>query len=114
VLILSGLINMILLIVEKKFVKDFHYEVWKKSLIAKFCITILLTPVLEKIVNIFTSDEVKIDDISLKIRFPFMFLLFLASPFLRYYREHYLTREKEQSIIELNYYIELDKEEKEM
>ena len=95
VLIISGIINMILIIIEKKFEKDNHYQIWKKILIAKLFITIFLTPLLEKIVNIFTSNASIIDDISLKIRFPLMFLLFLSSPFLRYYREHYLKTEKE-------------------
>lgn len=106
VLILSGLTNMILLIFEKKFEKNTQYEIWKKTLIAKLFITIFLTPLLEKIVNIFTSDEAKIDDISLKIRFPLMFLLFLISPFLRYFREHYMVTEKEgiQSTYAMNHY----------
>ena len=106
ILILSGLTNMILLIKEKKFEKNTQYEIWKKTLIVKFVITVFLTPLLEKIVNIFTSDESKIVDISLKIRFPLMFLLFLVSPFLRYYREHYLSREKDenQGTYAINFY----------
>jgi hypothetical protein len=90
-IIISGLVNMILLVIEKKFTKDFHYELWKKSLIVKFILTLFVTPILEALISISVKDQDRIDSIALPIKFTLMFIFTLASPFLRFYREYYLT-----------------------
>jgi hypothetical protein len=94
-LIISGLINMILLLIEKKFAKDSNYNFWKKSLIAKFLITILLTPILERLISIGVTEENQIESIALPVRFAIMLILTLFSPFLRFFREYYMKTETE-------------------
>jgi putative copper export protein len=89
--ILSGLANMLLLIFEKKFERNIHYEIWKKSLIAKFLISIFLTPALEALIALGELDQDKVDSIALPIRFTILLLFILGSSFLRYYREYYMT-----------------------
>ena len=88
-LIISGLINMILLVIEKKFVKDSNYSLWKIILVVKTCITIFLTPILDWFIGLFSTIE-NTDMISLKIKFTFMLILTFISPFLRFFREYYL------------------------
>lgn len=90
VLILSGLINMILLVVEKKFIKDKSYSLWKYLLITKTFMTIFLTPILDYFISLSTTDQEYIFQTALKIRFSFLLLLTLLSPFLRFYREYYV------------------------
>jgi hypothetical protein len=97
-LILSGLINMYLIIREKNFIKDIHYNVWKHSLYTKVLISIFLTPLLEILVGIQQTDPIKIQDTSTVVRFSFLLLLTLYSPFLRYYREYYVSSEPENYI----------------
>jgi hypothetical protein len=97
-LILSGLTNMILIVIEKKFIKDIHYEVWKKSLIVKFVIAIFLTPLLEALISLGVVGDEKIDSIAIPLKFSFMLILTLASPFLRYYREYFMKTEHESYI----------------
>jgi putative copper export protein len=93
VLILSGLISMIILIVDNKFMKTFSYEVWKKLLILKFFLTLSLTPLLERFIPLIyqTKSETE-SELVFKIRFFIILLLFFLSPFLRYYRESYLIK----------------------
>jgi hypothetical protein len=98
-IMVSGLVNMILLVVEKKFIKDFHYEVWKKSLIVKFILTLFVTPMLEALISISEKDQDKIDSVALPIKFSLMLIFTLASPFLRFYREYYLTPGPPESYI---------------
>ena len=86
VAIVSGLVNMILLIIEKKFEKDFNYGVWKKSLIVKFFLTLLITPLLDWLISIGVQGADKIELVAIPIKFAIMFLFTLGSPFLRYYR----------------------------
>jgi hypothetical protein len=98
-IIISGLVNMILFIIEKKFVRDFYYEVWKKSLIVKFIITIFLTPALEGLISLgIKNDDEKVSQIAVPIRFTIMLILFLGSSFLRYFREYYMKSESENYI----------------
>ena len=94
-LIISGLTNMLLLIWEKKFNKDFNYEIWKKSLITKFFITLLLTPLLESVISLGIKDEDKVNDIANPLKFTVMLLFTLGSSYLRYFREYYMTQSNE-------------------
>lgn len=98
-IIISGLVNMILLVIEKKFIKDFQYEIWKKSLIVKFILTLFITPLLEFLISISVNEQDKIDSIALPIKFTLMLIFTLASPFLRFYREYYLTPGPPESYI---------------
>jgi len=88
-IILSGLINMIILVIEKKFVKDRNYNLWKYLLVIKTFVTIFLTPILDYFIEL-TTDEESAFTIALKIRFSFLLILTLISPFLRFLREYYL------------------------
>jgi uncharacterized membrane protein len=94
VLIISGLINMILLIVEKKYEKDSSYQLWKRILIGKFFLTLLLTPLLDKSFNLLNLDVENVPN----VRFSLMTLMFLVSPFLRFYREYYLLPTKPSNV----------------
>jgi hypothetical protein len=98
-IMVSGLVNMILLVVEKKFIKDFHYELWKKSLVVKFILTLFVTPLLEALISISVSEQDKIDSIAIPIKFTLMLIFTLVSPFLRFYREYYLTPGPHESYI---------------
>ena len=97
-IIISGLVNMILLIVEKKYIKDFSYELWKKSLIVKFIITILITPALEGLIALGVKEEDKVNSIAIPIRFTVMLIIFFGSSFLRYHREYFMKTELESYI----------------
>lgn len=88
ILIFSGLINMILLVLESKFKKDIHYKVWKQILILKFFASIAMTPVLDKILPASIDKEIT----GQQIRLVLVTGSFLISPFLRYYREKFLTK----------------------
>jgi hypothetical protein len=57
---------------------------------AKFFITIFLTPMLEALISLGVDEQEKIDSIAIPIRFSFMLILTLASPFLRFYGEYYM------------------------
>jgi hypothetical protein len=96
ILMVAGVINMIILIKENNYVKNIYYEVWKKILILKVLLTLGLTPILEKIIP--TSLVPKNDTayFFLKIRLVITTVLFLVSPFLRYWRESFLNSEKSQ------------------
>lgn len=86
-LVVSGLVNMIILVKENKFKKDLAYNVWKSILMFKFFATLTLTPILERAVPNYLHKE---DDIR-KIRLTVVIGLFLVSPFLRYFREKFLS-----------------------
>ena len=86
ILIISGLVNMILLIVEQKYEKTSSYNLWKRLIILKFFLTFSLTPLLEKIFKLVGANEESCPNVRLGI----MVILFLMSPFLRYYREQNL------------------------
>lgn len=84
---------MILLVWEKKFIKNTNYQFWKYSIIAKFFITILfLTPILDALIG---SSQKESKNTSNIIKFIVGLLLTLYSPFLRFYREYYLKSEPE-------------------
>ena len=90
-IIISGLVNMILLIIEKKFTKDFYYEVWKKSLIVKFFLSLFVTPLLEALISIGIKENDEVNRIAIPIKFSLMLIFTLWSNFLRYFREYYMT-----------------------
>jgi uncharacterized membrane protein len=90
VLMISGLVNMIILVKENKYLKNSAYKLWKNLIIGKFFLSIMLTPLLEKVVRIDTPG------VHWKIRLSIVMSLFLMSPFLRYFREYYLTKGGDQ------------------
>lgn len=95
VLMASGLINMIILIKENKYIKNTSYQVWKKLLIWKFMLSLVITPLLDR----FIKDPV----LAFKIRVFTVCGLLVLSPFLRYFREYCLTAQKsETNIIKSN------------
>jgi len=101
-LLLSGLINMIILVVENKYSKNKAYAVWKYLLMTKFFFTLVLTPLLEKFLplNFFTSKNLNSitfeekSQIYFKVRFGTTLVLFLISPFLRFLREYSMNPTK--------------------
>jgi hypothetical protein len=90
VLMVSGLINMIILVKENNYVKNTYYQVWKKLLIWKFMLTFAITPLLER----FIKDQA----LCFKIRVYVVCGLLLISPFLRYFREYCLNPQKKTVI----------------
>jgi hypothetical protein len=103
IMFLSGLTNMIFILVENKFNKDIKYNIYKYTMFFKIFAGLFITPILEKIVNIFTSDEMKIEDVALKIRFVLIFISFLLGPFQRYFREYYMEKEENLESYKLLY-----------
>ena len=97
-IIISGLTNMLLLIYEKKYIKDFQYELWKKSLIIKTIVTILISPLLEVIISLSVKEEDQISSVAGPIRFSVMLLMTMGSPFLRFYREYFMTAPQDSYI----------------
>ena len=100
VLMASGLINMLILIKENKFVRNQNYEIWKKLLIFKFFLSFSLTPLLEKLIPIKVdeSDSSNSTNIFFKIRLGLVLLMFLMSPFLRFFREYYLKKQTTETV----------------
>jgi len=88
ILIVAGLINMIILIVDNKYTKNREYKIWKNLLIFKFFASLSLTPLIDKIFPFLTKEQI------LQTRIYFLIPLFLLSPFLRYYREGNLQSNK--------------------
>jgi hypothetical protein len=103
VLFISGIINMIILIKENKYVKNLAYAFWKYILISKVILTIAMTPLLEKIVpsNMIATNlelESKTKPIMyLKIRLGLLLFIFLSSPFARFFREYYMKKSTDAS-----------------
>lgn len=95
-LVISGIINMIILVVENKYEKNLAYTAWKNILIAKFFLSLVLTPILEKFLPLkyFTDKNVSsllIEEkasIYFNVRVAVTLGLFLISPFTRYLREY--------------------------
>ncbi len=85
-LMVSGLINMIILIKENKYIKNNYYNIWKKILIWKFFLTFAITPILDR----FVKDTL----LAFKIRVFIVCGLLAISPFLRFFREYCLTPQK--------------------
>jgi hypothetical protein len=96
VLMVAGVINMIILIKENNYVRNFYYEIWKKSLIFKVFLTLGLTPILEKLTPSYLIPRSDNALYFLKIRLVIATVLFFLSPFLRYWRESFLTSQKSQ------------------
>jgi len=98
ILLISGFINMIILIKENKYLKNFAYTLWKYILIIKFVFTIAITPLLEKILPlnmVATNLEINTNIKPLmyfKIRLTMILIIFLLSPFTRYLREGYMIK----------------------
>ena len=91
IVMISGLVNMILLVKEKKYEKDSQYKVWKVSFIIKLFLTLLITPILESLISIGVKTQGEIDTYAVPIKFTIMLIFILGCPFLRFYREYYLT-----------------------
>lgn len=89
ILILSGLFNMITMILEKAYKKDsLPYKLWKYSLMVKVFLSLFLTPLMNAIVKSAVDDPK--NETSDKARFSLALVMFLYSPFLRYYREYFM------------------------
>ncbi len=73
---------MILLMFEKMYERNVYYELWKKSLIAKFFISIFMTPALEGLIALGETDQDKVDSIALPIRFCILLVFILGIPSL--------------------------------
>ncbi len=95
ILLASGLINMIILIIENKYVKDGNTKIWKYLLYAKVSLLLFLTPLYDKIVAPFFGVNSEKDLINAKLLF--FTLALLLSPFTRYFREKYLVKHVEES-----------------
>ncbi len=93
-IIISGIANMVLLIIENKYIKDFNYELWKKSLVVKFLLTIFMTPALEGLIALGIDDRDRVNRIADPIKFSIMLVFVLGSSFLRYFREKKLIVEE--------------------
>jgi hypothetical protein len=92
ILIASGLINMIILVVENKYTKNIDYKIWKNLLIFKFFASLSLTPLLEKIFPFMAKEQL------LQARVFIVIPLFLMSPFSRYFREGRLQSNKYKQV----------------
>ena len=87
---------MIILVIENKYAKNLAYTAWKNILIAKFFLSLVLTPMLEKFLPLkyFTEKNVSsllIEEkaaIFFNVRVAVTLGLFLISPFTRYLREY--------------------------
>jgi len=91
ILIASGLINMIILIVDNNYTKNKDYKTWKNLLIFKFFASLGLTPILDKVFPFLTKEQL------LHARVCILISLFVISPFLRYFREGRLISNKKLS-----------------
>src|SRR5690349_10049142 len=67
--IISGLASMILLVIEKRYEKDFNFQIWKKALVFKFILSILVSPLLEVLIGLVVKENEKVDDYAIPIRF---------------------------------------------
>jgi hypothetical protein len=94
ILMISGLINMIILIKEGRYKKDFYSRIWRYLLYAKFALTLTLTPILDAVVP---NSENK-GRVTMTIRLVAASVAFLVSPFMRYFREGYLTKSEDDEV----------------
>ncbi len=90
ILMISGFVNMVILVKENNYKKNTFYQIWKKLLIWKFLISFTLTPMLDK----FIKDQ----SLCFKIRVYVVCILLIISPFLRFFREYCLTSQKKLEI----------------
>ena len=96
-LLISGFVNMIILIKENKYKKSKSLTFWKYLLYIKFCLFLLLTPFFDKIILPLIIKDAETSDLTrVKANFKFMFFTIglLISSFTRFYREKYLIKEK--------------------
>ena len=119
-LIVAGLVNYFILIQTNKYVKNFHYEIWKILIIVKMILSLLLSEITEKILSLILIKEKShmINELSLSFKAYLVLTLTLLSVFLRYYRESFLVLDNknypdEQYDFKLirNYVIELETNE---
>lgn len=95
-LVISGLINMIILVFENKYKKNIAYAIWKYLLITKFFMSFVLTPLLEKILPLSYFTDMNVGSLTMedksgiyfKVRVGVTLALFLISPLTRYIREY--------------------------
>ena len=102
-LAISGLINLIILIKENKYVKDYNLKIWKYILYFKLFLFLQLTPLLEKIalpvlfkynLESFDNNEKLYSTSIYKIKALVFLLALIVSPYARFHREKYLTKLK--------------------
>jgi hypothetical protein len=95
-LIVAGLVNFYLLTSTNKYVKNFHYEVWRILIIVKLILSLFLTQITDKIFTLILKGERshRISDLSISFKAYLTLTLTLLSVFLRYYRESFLVFDK--------------------
>lgn len=87
ILVIAGLGNMITMLFEKNYDKNnIHFKIWKYVLYFKFGVAMFLTPILDRIIKAAIVDVTNQIDIA---RFILMFLAYILSVFIRYFREYY-------------------------
>ena len=88
-LILTGLINMIILLKEKNYVRDSAYYLWRRTFEVMFCISLVIfTPLFDMLCGKFGVDD---REVLFKWKLIMMTVIFLLSPALRFYRETYMS-----------------------
>lgn len=94
---ISGILNIIILCKENKYLKNKEFKFWKLMLYFKFFCFLMLTPLLDKLIlpkhNNDTSNMLN-NNISIYTRFLFFVMIILISPYIRFYREKYLVKHK--------------------
>lgn len=95
VLTFSGLLSFFFTISENKYRRNTNYSFYKSLILLKVFLTIFITPALEKIMTPFSivMKTGKVDTYCSNIRLFVTLFMIMISPFLYYFREHYLTVE---------------------
>ncbi len=95
--LISGFVNMIILLKENKYKRDFHLTLWKYLLYTKTCLFILLTPLFDNVIfpMVYSSQDNEYSShLKAKMKLVIFLVGLLVSPFTRYYRETFLTKLK--------------------
>jgi len=92
ILVVSGLINMIILLKEKPYIRNFEYYVWRRSFEAMFLAAIFcLTPLFDFVLHRLGVEDKNVIN---KYKLIIVCFMFAVSPGLRFYRENYLQVKK--------------------
>lgn len=91
-LVVAGLVNLYIMTSYNKYVKNFHYELWKILIIVKLILSLFLTQITDKMFSILLNGERshRISDVSISFKAYLILILTLISVFVRYYRESFL------------------------
>ena len=86
ILVISGFINMLVLLKEKNYVKNTAYKVWRRTFEVMFCVSLVcFTPLFDIILKKLGNEN---KEQILKWKIFIMAIIFVLSPFLRFYREY--------------------------